>query len=426
MTTNNYDTVIIGGGPAGTGLLLKAVKDGANSQLFHRRIALIEKSDHLIKGVLTDYKINSDTLSDVFLECLEGETGKFLNFDGLKGEIETIQKFKGQPIPLNDIESYYNKLGNLLYESLSKMNFCDFFMNSEVTKVAMNEDGTYQVYLSGDKPVLHARQVVVATGGIPNENSNNALFFAGNVPLTQFAAKSIHSDHLMKHGIPLKLKTELQKNPKVVILGGSHGGFSAAHMLLNSCGKYGFSPGAIKIWSTTLPKIYFPSGEEAIENGYTDFTENDICPVTGRVYRLAGLRMDGRQLYMRMLGLNGNLVEERVRLKIFGQQTNEIENDLTEAGLVILAFGYRFNMLPLYNKNQRPVKFAGETTDHWVNDHCEMLDDAGTVIPRLFAMGLATGFIPSGKLGGEPSFTGQTNGIWYYQNILAEQIINHL
>ena len=426
MTTNNYDTVIIGGGPAGTGLLLKAVKDGANSQLFHRRIALIEKSDHLIKGVLTDYKINSDTLSDVFLECLEGETGKFLNFDGLKEEIEAIQKFKGQPIPLNDIESYYNKLGNLLYESLSKMSFCDFFMNSEVAKVAMNEDGTYQVYLSGDKPVLQARQVVVATGGIPNENSNNALFFAGNVPLTQFATKSIHSDYLMKHGIPVKQKTELLKNPKVVILGGSHGGFSAAHIILNSIDKYGFSPGDIKIWSTSLPKIYYSSREEAIESGYTDFTEHDICPVTGRVYRLAGLRMDGRQLYMRMLGLNGCPVEDRVRLNIFGHQTNEIENDLTEAGLVILAFGYRFNMLPLYNKNQRLVKFAGETTDHWVNDHCEMLDDAGAVIPGLFAMGLATGFIPSGKLGGEPSFTGQTNGIWYYQNILAEQIINHL
>ena len=426
MKANYYDLVIIGGGPAGTGLLLKALKDGLKSKLFHLRIALIEKSGNLIKGVLTEYRINSDTLSDVFLECLEGATGNFLNFDGLKEEIDAIHKYKGKAIPLNDIESYYNKLGYLLKTCLTKMKFCHFFMHAEVTRIAMEDSGNYQVFLSGNGEAIYARQVVVATGGLPNENIEKALFFAGSVALRPFAAKSIHSDHLMKYGIPEELKTAMLKNPRVVILGGSHGGFSSAHILLNDSKKYGFSTGDISIWSTSLPKIYFSSQEEAIESGYTDYTGNDICPVTGRVYRLAGLRMDGRQLYMHMLGLNSHTQEERVCLKIFDQQASEMETDLTEAGLVVLALGYRFNMLPLYDKSGQPVKFAGETTDHWVNQSCEMVDDAGKVIPGLFAMGLATGFIPAGALGGEPSFSGQTNGIWYYQNILAEQIISQL
>lgn len=34
----NYDTIIIGGGPAGTGLLLKAIKDGANSNFFNKKL----------------------------------------------------------------------------------------------------------------------------------------------------------------------------------------------------------------------------------------------------------------------------------------------------------------------------------------------------------------------------------------------------
>jgi hypothetical protein len=113
-------------------------------------------------------------------------------------------------------------------------------------------------------------------------------------------------------------------------------------------------------------------------------------------------------------------------LKIFDNQAGELETDLKEASLVILALGYRFNMLPLYDHLSCRVNFAGESTDHWVNENCEMVDATGRVIPGMFAMGLATGFIPSGALGGEPSFTGQTNGIWYYQNALAEQIINHL
>ena len=426
MATNYYDTVIIGGGPAGTGLLLKALKDGQNNPLFQLKIALVEKSGHLIKGALTDYKINSDTLSDVFLECLEGETGKFLNFECLTEEIRSIQNFKGKAMPLNDLETYYNKLGELVQEGLIKMNFCDFFMNSEVTRIEINEDGTYHVFLAGTPAGLYARQIVVATGGRPKENDKNAQYFAGKVPLSHFATKSIHSDHLMKYGLRADQKSELMKNPKVVILGGSHGGFSSAHILLNNRDKYNFSKGAIKIWSASLPRIYFPSRDEAIACGYTDFTENDICPITGRVYRLAGLRMDGRQLYIRMLGLNNQRVEERVRLNLFDDHDRDIEKDLKEAGLVILAFGYTFNMLPLYDKKQCRVQFLGEATDHWVNQNCEMVNERGNVIPGLFAMGLATGFIPSGALGGEPSFSGQTNGIWYYQNILAEQIIHHL
>jgi hypothetical protein len=61
-----------------------------------------------------------------------------------------------------------------------------------------------------------------------------------------------------------------------------------------------------------------------------------------------------------------------------------------------------------------------------VNDNCELLDEYGEDIPNVYASGLATGFIPRGDLGGEPSFVGQTNGIWYYQNAIAERIINKL
>nr|MBP9069916.1 hypothetical protein [Bacteroidia bacterium] len=72
------------------------------------------------------------------------------------------------------------------------------------------------------------------------------------------------------------------------------------------------------------------------------------------------------------------------------------------------------------------ILFKGEKTGHWVNDNCELLDEDGSVISNVYATGLATGFIPSGELGGEPSFQGQTNGIWYYQNAIADRIISRL
>jgi hypothetical protein len=37
-------------------------------------------------------------------------------------------------------------------------------------------------------------------------------------------------------------------------------------------------------------------------------------------------------------------------------------------------------------------------------------------IPGLFGIGLAAGFISPEAVGGEPSFSGQTNGLWQWQN----------
>ncbi len=425
INSTTYETIIIGGGPAGTGLLLKALKDG-NNNFFEKRIALIEKSSQLIKGNITQYKVNSDTFSDVFLECLEGSTHEFINVNELKNEIDTINLFKGQSIPLEKLDTYYNKLGALLKEHLESHEKCTFFMNSSVTKVIRKDNGTYQVLMAGQNQSINSKNVIIATGGMPLHINTESTLFDGTIALHNFSANSLHSDSILKYGIPENQLIKLKKKSKIVILGGSHSAFSVAHLLLTSKEQYNFESGDIKIWCNSLPKIYFPTREDAIAHGYFEFTENDFCPVTKKLYRLAGLRMDGRELYMKMLGLNGTDMEKCVDLKTYTDQQTELEMDLNEATLIILANGYKLNIFPFYTEKNNLIKFEGEETNHWVNQNCEMLDDLGEIIPNLFATGLATGFIPKGELGGEPSFDGQTNGIWYYQNAIAERIINNL
>jgi hypothetical protein len=166
--------------------------------------------------------------------------------------------------------------------------------------------------------------------------------------------------------------------------------------------------------------------KEALAQGYTDFSEEDICPITKKVYRLAGLRMDGRELYMQMIGLSGSTPKTRVKLHIIKDDLAELEEEIQSSTLIVLAFGYAFNIFPIYDCSGLRMKLAGETTKHWVNEKCEVLDCEGKVVPNLYATGLATGFIPRGELGGELSFSGQTNGIWYYQYAIAERIIKQL
>lgn len=420
-TANHFDTVIIGGGPSGTGLLLKLMKDGNDKEFFDNKFALVEKTSDLVKGTMADYLVNSDTFSDVFLECLEGSTGNSIDLSSLKEEIIAIKQYSGGPIPLNKLTTYLKKLGDLIVEKINSHPKSKLFLNTSADKITKTEDGEFIIYLNKGKKKIHSKKLIIASGG--KLNIPDHIQFSEKISLNEFSAKIIHSDFLLK-GLAADLIAT--KTPKrIVILGGSHSSFSSAWYLLNSVG--GFTENSIKIWSRTQPLIYFPTKEDAINAGYNNFTDNDICPITKRVYRLAGLRMDGRELLIKMEGLQNYEVEKRVKFnRIVDTLIDELSKDLSEADLIILAYGYSFNMIPFYNDNNEKLNFIGERTGHWVSPTCELLDINDEIIPNLYATGLATGFIPSGNLGGEPSFEGQTNGIWYYQNALAEVIIKKI
>jgi hypothetical protein len=53
-----------------------------------------------------------------------------------------------------------------------------------------------------------------------------------------------------------------------------------------------------------------------------------------------------------------------------------------------------------------------------------VLDAGGRPLPHLFAIGLAAGFVPHGKLGGEASFRGQANGLWLWQSEVGGLIVD--
>jgi hypothetical protein len=61
-----------------------------------------------------------------------------------------------------------------------------------------------------------------------------------------------------------------------------------------------------------------------------------------------------------------------------------------------------------------------------VDSQCRVLDAAGTPIPGLLGIGLAAGFISLEASGGEASFSGQTNGLWQWQNEVGEIIARQL
>jgi hypothetical protein len=177
-------------------------------------------------------------------------------------------------------------------------------------------------------------------------------------------------------------------------------------------------------------RIFYPNVEAALADGYTEFGPDDICPISGRVFRLSGFRLDSRELIMRARGIGGRPAEPRLQLHRLGVDDAASLELLDNADLVIAALGYRPRALPIFDEAGERVLLQSETGPQarLVDNYCRVADAKGDPLPHLFAIGLAAGFVPYGKLGGEKSFRGQANGLWLWQNdvgaLIADAILS--
>jgi len=216
----------------------------------------------------------------------------------------------------------------------------------------------------------------------------------------------------------------LGRPPRVAIIGGSTSAAAVAFALLNRMPEVTFGPGGLTILHRRELRIFYPNVEAALADGYTEFGPDDICPVSGRVFRLSGFRLDSRELIMRARGIGGRPPEPRLQLHRLGVDDAASLALLDNADLVIAALGYRPRALPVFDAAGKRVLLQSETSPQarLVDNYCRVVDASGNPLPHLFAIGLAAGFIPYGKLGGEKSFRGQANGLWLWQNDVGAMI----
>ncbi len=437
-----YRTVFIGAGPGGSGPLVCAVQKGQLNHLLDGGIAVLDRTEYIGRGLIGQYVINSDTLSNTFLESLKNqEHGPLVQVLNAPSK-RAIEAHAGGPVPLHLVGDYMTDLGAALREQLDRHPHSQFFSHTSATDVCQNSDGTLTTratiaHADGceESIELRSQHVVVATGGQQLWARTVNECVAG-VPLSPvYEPKIMLTGSLLSRDGPHQAEQMLRsanKN-KVVIVGGSHSAFSAAWVLLNKT-NLSFDEGDITLLHREKLKLFYPTKEAAWAEGYTDFTDDDICPLTQRVYRLGGFRFDSRELLMRLWGINGRELEKRVRL-VKLQSDGNVGNDqaqvkqlLDEAALVVPAFGYRPIAIDMRDAADNPIELMclGAGTPPLVDGQCRMLDASGSPIPNVFGIGLASGFVPSGKLGGEPSFRGQTNGLWLYQNGVGEIILDQI
>jgi hypothetical protein len=424
--------VIVGGGPAGLAPLLAASRAGRLEALLRAGLAVVEAGPRLGAGSLGAYAINSDSLTDTFLTATEGTVHPALR--GLEGHAVTraLAAYRGGPAPLPLAAAYLGLIGTVLAGLIAAAPAGAVLTGHTALSTQRRRDGLWLTRLrdpQGQDCALLSHSVVLATGATQPAARLEREPVCGAPLLPRFAGRLVQSGEVLAQGGLDAVAARLRgiARPRIAILGGSQSALATAHALLRSALPLG--EGAVAVLHRRPLRVTYNSAAEALAEGYDEFGPADVCPLSGRVFRLAGFRLESRELVLRARGLAGRPPEPRLRLhRIDPAGDPEAAAILAGADLIIAALGYRPRALPVFDAAGGRIALRGESLamTKLVGPDCAVLDAAGRALPGLYGIGLAAGFVPSGALGGEPSFSGQANGLWLWQNDVGKLIVRAL
>ena len=280
----------------------------------------------------------------------------------------------------------------------------------------------------GAETEQRARNIVIATGGHQPLDRLARAEVAGAPLVASVGDRLVQSDEVLSAGGYSRVADLLsgKRNPRVVVIGGSTSAIATIALLLKSTPAIPWGPQAITLLHRRPLRPFYPTPQAAHAEGFTDFGPDDICPVSGFVYRLAGFRLEARELVLRMMEVDGRTPEPRVRFHRIAGDDAEARAYLDEADLVIAALGYRPRALPLKDSAGRPIALAAHGDAAMVDNYCRIVGGDGQPVPGAFGIGLAAGFVPWGPMGGEASFVGQANGLWQWQNDVGLSIVDQI
>ncbi|WP_298092466.1 DegT/DnrJ/EryC1/StrS family aminotransferase [uncultured Sphingomonas sp.] len=421
--------VIVGGGPAGTAILTAASKHGLLGPLA-RDMILVERDDHVGGGRLGGYAITSDSTAQTFLTAVRDNPYPRIAALADHPVGRTVDAYRDAlGVPLADAGPLLRETGQRL-ASIVRDGGGTVLTGHEAISARRHADGLWSVRLrrlsDGQETQQTARAVVIATGG--HQPPSVADRIVAGESLGRLAGdRLVRSDELLTIG-GLEAVTERLasiRTPRVAVVGGSTSALTSVALLLK--GRIPLGAGALTLLHRRPLRPFYPSIEAARNEGFTDFGPDDICPVSGFVYRLAGFRLEARELVLRLLGVDGRVADPRVAShRIAGDADETARRLIREADLVVAALGYRPHALPIEDAAGTPLPLAADQGGAMVDRHCRVRDAGGSPIPGLYGIGLAAGFVPWGRLGGEPSFVGQANGLWLWQNDVGLMIVDQL
>ncbi len=423
--------MVLGGGPGGTALLLAARCGDGLARLMAGGFAIVERGPALGGGTLGAHVIGSDSTAATFLDCLRGDTHPALAALLDTPEAAAVACHGEGAVPLPLAGRLLDRIGATLAGLVSAQGGA-VLTGHAATGLARQDDGNWAITLQpgGAAPpcVLRARTVVFCLGAEQPLARLYGETISGAPLLPRHADKLVQSGQLFTaEGLRAAAERLRGRQPQVAVVGGSTSAAAAANLLLRGLPDVAFPQGGVVLLHRRELRPFYASAEAALADGFTAFGPRDICPLTGRVFRLAGFRLDSREMILGARGIGGRQSDPRLVLhRLDAASAAASQGILAQADLVVAALGYRPRTLPVHDAQGRRIALRGETLAMrpLVDDRCRVVDAAGRPVAGLYALGLANGFVPSGRLGGEPSFVGQANGLWLWQNDVGGLILD--
>ena len=427
-----HETLLIGGGPAGTAMLIAASKHGRLAEL-SRGLVVVEGSARLGGGQLDSYAITSDSTAETFLSAVKDNPhpaiAELIDHPG-SNEIGRYVGALGVPLARTGpfLGAMGDRIGRIVREHGGTILTSHRVLESHRTPAGLWRSRIRDDIAGSERDVL-SHNLVIATGGYQSASEVAAARVAG-VPLGErVGERLVTSDEALRLGGIARLCERLAeiRAPRIAIVGASTSALATAALLLKSAIPFGAN--ALALLHREPLRPFYPSIHAAHADGFTDFTDQDICPLSGFVYRLAGFRLEARELTLRLLGIGGRTPDPRLHAhRIAGKQDAQASKLLDSADVVIGALGYRPHALPLFDADGTRIALAAHAPGRprLVDQQCRVVDAEGRPVPHAYGIGLAAGFVPSGALGGEPSFKGKANGLWQWQNQVGQLIVDQL
>lgn len=416
-------SVIIGGGPGGLGPLVWAAQHGRLPDWLDEGVAIVERSGRL-GGNLGRYGINSDSLGGSYLECLAPEVIpdplRRVRDEAVTREM-TLYRNAYPPLPL--VDRYMSRIGVAMTEILDEHPASALHLHTEARSVHLRSDGGVAVLVhtpDGRARTLVAQSAVVAVGGHQPWRDQSLL----GLRFADCKARLMPSNELLSHAGLAEANTILGMagDRQIVILGGSHSAYAVAWALLELPAAARLGMGQLVIVQRRPPRVFYTNQAEADADSYP-VHPGDLCPRTGRVNRMGGLRGHGRDIWRRIMARPGCEPETRIAIvDVADLDTDDLRMLMDEAALVAPCLGYRSATLPIMDEAGHRFALRADANGDAVGDDCRLVLADGSVLPNVYGIGLGTGFRPSLTMGCEPNFSGQANSLWLYQNDIGGTI----
>jgi L-lysine 6-monooxygenase (NADPH-requiring) len=382
---------VVGGGPAVLGLLTAAcAEDGVGDYL---TVIHAGPPHRFGAGRLPGYAVRSDTRARVFAECVEG-----LAPPAGSPAAQLLRRCSTEePVPLRVAGALLAVAGQSLLGRLRADRRVTVLDRTRVVGLrAAGESVALTLRTAGHVRSIEVGAAVLGIGGAPI------------VPADQDGGRrpGLHSDAVLRRSGRRELIDQLdQRHPRVTIVGGSHSAFAVAQVLLRS--GVPWTRGAIRIAHRSRILLTYGDIDAARADGEVVYPD-DVCPVTGLVHRFGGLRTDSAALFRRIR----DGVEPRVRLVGLTGGPDALLEVTSGVEPVVWATGYG-----------SPVDALLESDAPATWDPQGRLVVDRSVVPRVYGLGLGTRRRRGPGTGGEAAFTGSIDGVWFYQQVVAPQLL---